>query len=54
MVRQRPLQRSRDDILDLVDQMMNSLPNNLAHCLHNKPFLHDLFDMKDAPSFPSL
>ena len=48
MVRQRPLQRSHDDMLDLVEQMSTSLPDNMTHCLHNKPFLHDLYDMMKA------
>ena len=46
MVRQRPLQRSKDDLLDLLEQMSAALPDTMTHCLHDKPFLHDLYDLK--------
>ncbi|KAK3588143.1 hypothetical protein CHS0354_012202 [Potamilus streckersoni] len=47
MARQRPLQRSKEDVLDLIDRMSAKLPADCQHCLHNKPFLLRIFNLGD-------
>ncbi|KAL3831393.1 hypothetical protein ACJMK2_023145 [Sinanodonta woodiana] len=53
MARQRPLQRSKEDVLDLIDRMPTKLPADCKSCLHNKPFQCKLFNLGDIPQSQS-
>ena len=49
MIRQRPLMRNKEDMTDILEQMRETLPQDCVQCLHDKPFLHTLYDMADVP-----
>ena len=49
MARQLPRQQDFDDMLDLLCQMEELLPKNCNSCLHDKQFLHTLYDLSNIP-----
>ncbi|XP_078321782.1 PMS1 protein homolog 1-like [Crassostrea virginica] len=49
MARQLPRQQDFDDMLDLLCQMEELLPKGCNSCLHDKQFLHTLYDLCNIP-----
>ncbi|KAL4222300.1 ATP-binding mismatch repair protein [Mactra antiquata] len=49
MVRQKPVHRSHEDLIELLEQMCDNLPEDCTHCLHNKSFIHTLYDASSIP-----
>ncbi|KAL5007899.1 hypothetical protein ScPMuIL_016705 [Solemya velum] len=49
MARKLPMHRTREDIQDLVEQMPQYLPKDCELCIHNRPFLHYLYDLDNLP-----
>jgi hypothetical protein len=50
MIRQRPVHRSREDMLELLQQFEDSLPADCVTCLHNKPFIQTVYNLNDIPA----
>ncbi|XP_060571412.1 PMS1 protein homolog 1-like [Ruditapes philippinarum] len=50
MIRQRPVHRSREDMLELLQQFGDSLPADCVTCLHNKPFIQTVYNLNDIPA----
>lgn len=49
MARQLPRQQDYDDMVDLLRQIEELLPKGCNSCLHDKLFLHAIFDLNNIP-----
>lgn len=49
MARQLPRQQDYDDMVDLLCQVEELLPKECNSCLHDKLFLHAIFDLNNIP-----
>lgn len=49
MARQLPRQQDYDDMVDLLCQVDELLPKGCNSCLHDRLFLHAIFDLNNIP-----